>query len=65
VLLTTTKGDGAVETTTLTLRDVPGRQDLSLGVSDVVRVRLTVQTAFGATPRTRIALAEVAFFKRS
>ncbi|HEX2705322.1 MAG TPA: hypothetical protein VHM65_06155, partial [Candidatus Lustribacter sp.] len=65
VLLTTTKADGGVETRALTLQDVPGRQDFSLGVSDVTRVRITVQTAFGATPARQIALAEVAFFKRS
>ncbi len=64
-LLTVVKEGGDTETRSITLQDVPGKQDFTLGISDVTRARLTVQTAYGASPQTQVALAEVAFFKRS
>ncbi|MEI2765941.1 MAG: zinc-ribbon domain-containing protein [Dermatophilaceae bacterium] len=64
-LLTAVKDDGSIETRSVTLADVPGKQDFTMGISDVTTVRITVQTAYGAGPQVPVALAEVAFFKRS
>jgi ribosomal protein L40E len=63
--LTMTRVDGGVETQTIPLRDTPGEQHFHVGASDVVSVRLTVMTAYGAGPDQRIALGEVELFKRS
>ncbi len=64
-LLTVVKDGGDTETRSITLQDVPGKQDFTVGINDVTKARLTVQTAYGAGPQTQVALAEVAFFKRS
>lgn len=65
VLVTATTSDGGLETRQITLADRPGRQDVQLGIADVTNVRLTIVSAFGATPKTRVALGEVAYFRRS
>ncbi|MDN5797668.1 MAG: zinc ribbon domain-containing protein, partial [Intrasporangium sp.] len=60
-----THPDGSAETKSITLADAPGQQDFEIGVSDVTRVRLTVKSAYAASPKVRVALGEVAFYKRS
>ncbi|MDN5768034.1 MAG: hypothetical protein L0H96_18395 [Humibacillus sp.] len=49
----------------VTLTDAPGAQEIPIAVSDVTGVRLTVEAAYGASPNRRLAVGEIAFFKRS
>ena len=63
--LTMTQRGGAVQTRSITLKDAPGEQNFHVGVSDVVSVRLTIASAFGARADRRVALGEVELFKRS
>lgn len=55
---------GAVVERTVTLADEPGVQRIDLGIDDVVAVRLTIESANGATDTTHVAIAEVEFFGR-
>ncbi|MFI8106571.1 discoidin domain-containing protein [Streptomyces sp. NPDC086023] len=64
VLVAVTAEDGRVTTKTLRVADEPGKQTFHVPVSDAVRVRLTVRSAYGAGPAKRVALAEAEFFKR-
>ncbi len=48
-----------------TLADSPGPQEIAIGVSNVTGIRLTVESAYGAAPNRRLAVGEIAFFKRS
>lgn len=59
-----TASDGKVHEQTVSLNDKPGPQTVLTGVSDVVRVTLTVRAAAGTGAGRDIALAEVEFFKR-
>ncbi|WP_347353679.1 zinc-ribbon domain-containing protein [Intrasporangium sp.] len=65
VELRLTRPDGSSDTRSITLADSPGQQDFEIGVSDVIRARMTVKSAYGATPKVHVALGEVAFYKRS
>lgn len=64
LLVTATDSRGRTARRTITLADTPGEQRFHVAVSDVVRVRLTVQGAYGTGPGRRVAVAEVEFFKR-
>nr|WP_068398360.1 hypothetical protein [Kribbia dieselivorans] len=64
VMLTITTADGSVERRALKLRDEPTQQDHLIGINDVTRVRMTVRSAVGASPKKRIAIGEVAYFTR-
>ncbi|MFJ3924644.1 NADase-type glycan-binding domain-containing protein [Streptomyces sp. NPDC090022] len=64
LLLTATTADGRTVTRTVRLADVPGQQRFHFAVSDVVRLRLTVQGGYGTADGRPPALAEVEFFKR-
>lgn len=64
VLITVTSKDGRTTVRTVRLADVPGGQRFHVAVSDAVRVRLTVQGAYGAGEGRYLALAEVEFFRR-
>jgi hypothetical protein len=59
-----TSKDGKVHDQQVTLNDKPGPQTVVTGVSDVVRVTLTIRGVAGAGAGRHIALAEVEFFKR-
>lgn len=65
VAVTLTGADGTVTTRTLNLADTAGPQRFSLAVSGVVRIRLTVDSAYGTGQGRRVAIAEVEFFIRS
>ena len=65
VSVTIGRSNGTRESRSITLKDEPGMQNFTFGVDDVTSLRFTVQSAYGATPRTRIALAEVVALKRS
>ncbi len=65
VLVTVTRSDGSLETRQVSVADRPGRQDVQLGIADATAVRLTIVSSFGATPGGLVALAEVAYFRRS
>jgi ribosomal protein L40E len=65
VAITITRADGSVDTRNVRLRDDPKQQDVRIGANDVTAVRLTVQSAFGASTKLPIALGEVAFLTRS
>ena len=65
VLVTVGRSNGTLVSQSITLKDEPGMQNFTFGVDDVTSLRFTVQSAYDATPRTRIALAEVVAFKRS
>ncbi|WUH92745.1 zinc ribbon domain-containing protein [Streptomyces sp. NBC_00433] len=64
VLVTTTDSHGASTPHVLHLTDTPGPQSFHLAVSDVTRIRLTLQSAYAPTPSRHVAVAEVEFFKR-
>ncbi|OFE15403.1 hypothetical protein BA895_06750 [Humibacillus sp. DSM 29435] len=49
----------------VTLGDSPGPQEVPIAVSNVTEVRLTVEAAYGAASNRRLAVGELAFFKRS
>ncbi|RKS70955.1 hypothetical protein BZB76_5435 [Actinomadura pelletieri DSM 43383] len=57
--------DGSSRTTTLHLDDVPGPQKLKLRGDNVVRVRLTIRSAYGVADDRQVCIAEVEFFTRS
>jgi hypothetical protein len=56
-------GDSA--TRSLQLDDTAGPQKFRLNGADVVRVRLTIRAAFGATIDRQVAITEVEFFART
>ncbi|WP_431046350.1 discoidin domain-containing protein [Streptomyces sp. P1-3] len=56
--------DGKRTTEAVNLKDQPGQQTFDVRGSDVVRVRLTADAAFGARSQRRLAIAEVEFFGR-
>ncbi|WP_345642298.1 NADase-type glycan-binding domain-containing protein [Streptomyces tremellae] len=60
----TTSG-GRVEHQRLTLSDKPGSQPMQEGISDVTRIRLTLNNPVGLTRGRHLALAEVEFFQRT
>ncbi|MFJ8628395.1 zinc ribbon domain-containing protein [Kitasatospora sp. NPDC093550] len=63
--LEVTSSDGERHRKEITLNDQPGPQTVVTGISDVVRVQLTVREAAGTGPGRAAALAEVEFFKRT
>ncbi|MER6615401.1 discoidin domain-containing protein [Streptomyces xantholiticus] len=64
LLVTVTSKDGRTTVRDVRLADVPGGQRFHLAVSDAVRVRLTVQDAYGGGADRHLAFAEVEFFRR-
>ncbi|WP_157882075.1 discoidin domain-containing protein [Streptomyces rubellomurinus] len=62
--VTLTGSDGKVTTRTVNPADAPGEQRFHLAVGGVVRIRLTIDGAYGAAPDRRVAVAEVEFFER-
>lgn len=64
LLLTAVAKDGRTTNRTVRLADVPGEQRFHFPVSDVVRLRITVQGAYGGGGGHVVALGEVEFFKR-
>ncbi|MCT2593934.1 discoidin domain-containing protein [Streptomyces sp. N2-109] len=64
ITVTLVNGDGESRTRTLRLKDQSGQQTFNVPGSDVVRVRLTTEAAFGVRPDRRLAVAEVEFFGR-
>lgn len=63
--LLVTSEDGTTRTVPVQLADRPGPQNVDVGISDVVRVRVVVRSAAGLTEGRHIALGEVEFFRRS
>jgi hypothetical protein len=60
--------NGGSTSTTITLADTPGPQAFAIQGSDVVRVRLTLESAYLApqsSPPAEVAIAEVEFFASS
>lgn len=57
--------DGTKKTTELRLDDAPGPQKLKLRGDDVVRVRLTIRSAYGIARNRQVCIAEIEFFTRS
>lgn len=62
VVATTEGGDQTSKT--WNLADKPGQQTFDLGISDVSKVKLTVDSAYGLKDDTRVAVAEVKFYTR-
>jgi ribosomal protein L40E len=65
VRVTITTADGDTVEKTWKVNDQPGQQELSVGVSDAVEVRMTIAAAYGADPGKRVAIAEVEFYTRA
>ena len=57
--------DGKSKTTKLQLDDAPGPQKLKLRGENVVRVRLTIRSAYGTASNRQVCVAEVEYFTRS
>jgi hypothetical protein len=64
VLLTFTDDRGKTSSEIIKLRDEPGKQQLRFREDRVVRVRITLRSAYGATPARRVAVAELEVFGR-
>jgi hypothetical protein len=64
VLITTTDSHGTSTPHPVHLTDTPGPQTFHLAVSDVTRIRLTLQSAYAPSNSRHTAVAEVEFFKR-
>jgi hypothetical protein len=64
VTLTLLSSDGARSTKSLTLKDQAGDQSFDVRGSDIVKVRVTVEDAFGVRPGRQLAIAELEFFGR-
>ncbi|MFG1804894.1 NADase-type glycan-binding domain-containing protein [Streptomyces sp. NPDC049040] len=64
VVVTTTDSHGTSTAHTLHLADSPGPQTFHLAVSDVTRIRVTLQTAYATSGSRHVAVAELEFFKR-
>ena len=64
VRVSVTTADGEEVEKTWELPDQPGQQSLSVGVDDVVSVRLTIAGSYGADEGRRVAIAEVEFWTR-
>ncbi|MFD8338754.1 hypothetical protein ACFV42_39850 [Streptomyces solisilvae] len=62
--LTLVDSEGERTTKGVNLQDQPGQQSFDVRGSDVVRIRLTVDAAYGARSDRRTAIAEVEFFGR-
>lgn len=60
-----TSRDGERTTRAIRLRDQAGEHTFNPRGSETVRVRFTVESAYGAAKDRRIAVAEVEFFGRS
>ena len=65
VLLTITTSKGSLELRELTLRDDPRQQDHLIGLNDVTKVKMTIQSVFGGSKSPSVALGEMAFFTRA
>ncbi|HEX6356361.1 NADase-type glycan-binding domain-containing protein [Actinophytocola sp.] len=57
--------DGETDTLPVELADRPGPQRVDTGISDVVRIRVTVRSAVGLSDGRHIALGEIEFFQRT
>lgn len=60
-----TASDGTATNLSCALLDQPGAQTVQAGISDVVRIRLTIRAVAGSQPGKVAALGEVEFFQRS
>ncbi|MGW7044685.1 NADase-type glycan-binding domain-containing protein [Streptomyces avermitilis] len=60
----TTK-DGRTTTRDLTLDQSAGGQRRAFRVTDVIAVRFTIRSSYGAGPDKQVSIAEIEFFKRS
>lgn len=60
-----TRGDGRSTSATIRLRDKPGPQEFDVEMSDVVRVRLVVDSTYGPVTQPTVAIGEAEFFGRS
>jgi ribosomal protein L40E len=64
VQLTMIHADSTQTKQVLQLRDQPGEQRFGVRESNVVRVRLTIRTAYGIQPGRRVAIAEIELYGR-
>ncbi|MDT0411138.1 MULTISPECIES: hypothetical protein [unclassified Streptomyces] len=62
VTATITMKDGKTKTRELVLDQGPGGQTRAFGVGEVTKVRFTVDSAYGATKKKQLAIAEIEFF---
>ncbi|MGI5440830.1 NADase-type glycan-binding domain-containing protein [Streptomyces shenzhenensis] len=64
ITVTLISAEGERTTKGINLNDAPGQQSFDVRGSDVTRVRLTVDAAYGVRSDRRVAVAEVEFFGR-
>ncbi|GLZ80342.1 hypothetical protein Afil01_51490 [Actinorhabdospora filicis] len=64
VTFTITSKDGKVTTEEKEIQDQPDAQDFEFGISDVVTIRMTINSTFGYEAGKQVAVAELEFFKR-
>ncbi|WP_369382425.1 zinc ribbon domain-containing protein [Streptomyces sp. cg36] len=65
LLATITKKDGKTSTREITLDQGSGGQRRSFRVGEVVKVRFTVESSYGASDKKQVSIAEIEFFGRS
>ena len=64
VRVTVIRSSGKQTVKVIQLKDQPGKQEFHIAVSDASSVRLTIESAYGATAGRLVALAEVEFLGR-
>ncbi|EST36980.1 hypothetical protein N566_15460 [Streptomycetaceae bacterium MP113-05] len=64
ITVTVVSGSGERHIETIKVKDQPGGQSFDIAGQEIVRVRLTVQGAYGARRDRHLSIAEVEFFGR-
>jgi hypothetical protein len=64
VAVTFTSDTGKTTSHVIRLRDEPGKQEFDFRADRVVRVRITLRSAYGVGPNRRVAVAELEVFGR-
>jgi ribosomal protein L40E len=65
VRVTVTRRTGKTIVKQIQLKDQPGKQEFHIAASDVIGVRFTIESAYGAGAGKLVALAEVEFLARA
>jgi hypothetical protein len=65
VRISVTRRTGRTIVKQIQLKDQPGKQEFHIAASDVIGVRLTIESAYGAAAGKLVALAEVEFLARA
>jgi len=65
ILVTVTDSSGQQRVTAFTLKDQAGAQQITVTGTNVVSVRVTIQSVYGSAPGRLVGVAELEFFGRN